>query len=145
MAVKILNKKENTRPKIKVLKKREPSLRAQKAVNILVEKGGTKGGALIEAGFSPNTAKTPEKVFGQPAVVELVDDVLLELKAHRTEVLKRMRETFGKASYGTLMVSLGILNKDIELLDGRPTQIQGHTLTNEQRERLEKLFKQNSQ
>jgi hypothetical protein len=73
-----------------------------------------------------------------------VNDILVELKAHRMEVLKRMRATYDKAGYGVLVMSLGILNKDIELLDGRPTDRSGHQLTDEQRARLDKLFRMNS-
>lgn len=48
--------------------------RQEKALEKLVEGGRTKGQALIEAGYSPNTAKAPTKVTESKGFKELCDD-----------------------------------------------------------------------
>lgn len=129
---------------MKVLK-RAPSIRAQKAVNIiLANPRKSKGQALREAGYSESVARHPADVFSQEPVVEIVDGVLQKLKAERVAILNEMLEKRKGANYGTLAMALGIINKDIELLEGRPTDIHAHALTEEQKARLDRLFKLNS-
>jgi len=52
-----------------------PSERAVKAVKILLEKGGNKGDALREAGFSEGIATQPSRVFGSPTVRALMKEM----------------------------------------------------------------------
>ena len=51
------------------------SIRARKALKIMVAKGGTQADALREAGYSEAVAKTPTKVTGQKAFIEALEKV----------------------------------------------------------------------
>lgn len=59
-----------------VKKKRKPSLRATKAISNLVENGGNKTKAMIDAGYSPETANTPSKVFDSVKVKDAFGELL---------------------------------------------------------------------
>lgn len=52
-----------------------PTEKQIKAVNIMVENGGVASTAMIEAGYSPNTAKTPQKLTESEGFKELCDKV----------------------------------------------------------------------
>ena len=52
---------------------REPTLKQKKAIAILGEKGGSISGAMREAGYSPMTAKNPDKLTNTPAFKTFVD------------------------------------------------------------------------
>lgn len=57
-----------------------------KAASKLVENGGNIGKAMIDAGYSPATAKTPQKLTESKGWQNLMDDLfpdLLLLKKHR--------------------------------------------------------------
>ena len=50
--------------------------RQKKAVELIVEKGGNVSGAMREAGYSPATAKTPQKLTESDGYRELMDAYL---------------------------------------------------------------------
>lgn len=56
-------------------RKQTPSARAVKAVEILLEKGGNKGDALREAGFSEGIATQPNRVFGSPTIRAFMKEI----------------------------------------------------------------------
>ena len=56
------------------------------------EKGGNLGKAMIKAGYSPNTAKTPQKVTQQEGFRYLVDKQLQELENKRQIALAAFTE-----------------------------------------------------
>lgn len=56
--------------------KRKPSIRAKKAFDKMLENGGVVSTAMVEAGYSPNTAKTPQKLTESRAWQELMQDYL---------------------------------------------------------------------
>ena len=56
---------------------RKPSLRARRAVEILVENGGKSvSGAMRKAGYSAKTAKVPSKLTGSKSFQQLLDEYL---------------------------------------------------------------------
>lgn len=61
-----------TKPK----QKRKPSVRAKKAFDKMVENGGVVSTAMIAAGYSENTAKTPQKLTESRAWQDLMEDYL---------------------------------------------------------------------
>lgn len=72
----------------------KPKPNAKKAFDILAEKGGSIGSALLEAGFSEITAKTPTKVTETKGWKQLVDERLSdELLSKRHQELLNKRET----------------------------------------------------
>ena len=125
-------------------KKKKPLTLRQEAVVALVGRGRkTKAAILREAGYSPAVVDVPGKVFDSPGVKEKIDDIVDRLKQERDEVLKRMVATRQKAGYAVLSMTLGTLNRDIELLSGRPTDRQAYELPPEEEDRLRKLLEKN--
>lgn len=53
-----------------------PSIKQKKAFDNAVENGGNMGKAMIDAGYSPNTAKTPQKLTNTQAWQGLMDEYL---------------------------------------------------------------------
>lgn len=50
------------------------SAKQKKAVDIAVENGGNMSQAMIRAGYSPNTAKTPQKLTESRGFAELMEE-----------------------------------------------------------------------
>lgn len=146
MAIKIIKtEKDETLEVSKKIKKVAPSFRVQKVIDI-VEKGGklrSKGEVLRKAGFAPSVVNNPSRVFNQPAVKQAVDDTLARMKEQRDKALARMDETVGKASYGSVAMTVSMLTKDIELLEGRPTSREEAELSPEAKARIDKLLLKN--
>lgn len=57
---------------------RKPTIKQQLAVEKVIENGGNKYKALKEVGYSESVAKTPERVFGSPTVIALMDRLGLD-------------------------------------------------------------------
>lgn len=55
--------------------KRKTTLKQRKAVANMVENGGNVSKAMIDAGYSPNTAKTPQKLTDSEYVQALMAEV----------------------------------------------------------------------
>lgn len=155
MVVKIIKNKdgsitrlENVTPNmtitpVKKVVKKAPTLR-QEAVIAMVGNGrSSKAEILRKAGYSPSVVDHPDKVFDSPVVANEVEKVLLELRAHRDEVLERMRRIYRKAGYTSLSITLANMNKDIELLSGKPTSREEYVLPAEEQEKLDKLLEMN--
>ena len=104
---------------------------------------GKKGEALRRAGYPESVARNPQQVFDKEHVDEEVKTILQELEDERKEVLARMKITRQKAGYAVLSMTLGTLNRDIELLSGRPTDRQAYELPPEEEDRLRKLLEKN--
>lgn len=63
-----------------------PTFRQKLVASKLVENGGNMGKAMVSAGYSPNTAKTPGKLTRSKGWQELMDSLFpdeLLLKKHR--------------------------------------------------------------
>lgn len=62
-------------PKSSSKRKRKPTIKQQKAVANLVENGGNVSKAMIDAGYTPATAKTPQKLTDSEYVQALMREV----------------------------------------------------------------------
>lgn len=82
--------------------KRKASMRAKKAFEIMVGNGGKIGPAMIEAGYSPNTADSPSKLTNQKSWKELMDEYLPE-----TLVAARHKELLNATRIEHMVVPLG--------------------------------------
>lgn len=122
---------------------KEASLRTKKAVQLLVENGGNKGKALKDAGFSKAVQKNPDKVFGSQAAKAEIAPILDAMIAHRDSVLRLMKTKVRSANYGTLSMALRNLTHDIQLLGGKATDRIDLPVSEEERERLNKLLNKN--
>lgn len=69
--------------------KRKPSLKQLKAIDNVVENGGNVSKAMIDAGYSPATAKTPQKLTESKAWKDLMEEYLSDevLAEKHTELL----------------------------------------------------------
>lgn len=151
MVIKII-KKGNTettpQPKAtitpKVVKK-GISIRTQVAIDGVVKGGKSKARALRDAGFSESIAKNPDRVFERPEVQEAIEPILARLIRHRDKVLERMELLVGTAGYTSLSITMANMNKDIELLSGRPTAREEHVLPEEEQAQLNALLEMNKQ
>lgn len=133
-----------TTKKVTVIKRKSLTL-MQQAVVAQVGKGlKNKGEILRNAGYSVSVSKKPEKVFSNPTVIKAVEPILARLERHRDKVLARMEKIYGKAGYTSLSITLAHMNKDIELLSGRPTSRETYQLPDEEQARLRKLLAMNS-
>lgn len=61
-------KKEKKSYKVK------PSAKAQRAIQNIVENGGNVSKAMVDAGYSPQTAKTPSKLTQSKSFVEFMEN-----------------------------------------------------------------------
>ncbi len=125
-----------------VVKKKPLTPREKRAVSNFA-KLGKKAPALRNAGYPESMARNPKEVFDKPEVKAEMNTILEKLETERNAILERMKITRDKANYGTLSMTLGIVNKDIELLSGRPTDRTKHELPDSEKEHLLKLLGKN--
>lgn len=133
---------------VKIIKKANPkhfTLRQEKVVAMVGNGGKSKASILREAGYSSAVVNNPKKVFNSLKVQEAIDPIISSMKDQQTKALKRMEETVSKASYGNAVLAVSILTKSIESLEDRPISFEKHELSDEEKARLDKLFKMNSQ
>lgn len=128
---------------VKVLKKRPLTLREESVVAQVGKGMKNKGEILLNAGYAKSVAKNPKKVFDKVPVQEAIDPIIQKMKDERDAVIAQMKKTRHKAGYAVLSMSLGQLNRDIELLSGKPTSREEYTLPEEEQAKLRKLLKLN--
>lgn len=90
---------EQTKPKVH--RTRTPSIMQRKAVANLVEKGGSKGQAIREAGYSEAVANNPQRVFNSPAVMELMKAAGID----EIEVLKKLNKHMNARKSRTVILN----------------------------------------
>lgn len=111
----------------------------KKALDIMVENGGNVSRAMREAGYSPQTAKSPHKLTNSEGFAELLeaylpDDMLLRALSDDIEgkVLNRKPELELAFKIKGRMTEKVDLNAKVEVNDG---------ITQEQKEALLSLLK----
>lgn len=102
--------------------KRKPTMRQLLAIKNVVENGSSKAEAIRKAGYSEAMATVPGKVFDSPTVIPIMDSVVQAMIEERDAVLKLMKKKRGKAKYRDLTDSVDKLTKNIQLLNGGPTE-----------------------
>lgn len=58
------------------MQKRKPTIKQMRAAEIMAENGGIASTAMIQAGYSPQTAKTPHKLTSSPTFQDLLESYL---------------------------------------------------------------------
>lgn len=125
----------------KIIKPLSP--RGQVAIQDILA-GKRPGKAMLDAGFSPNTAKNPKQnLLSQDAAQKEIEDLVNSMKHHRDEVLEAMRESYSDASYSELSMALNSLIKNIQLLTGKATGKMGFDLPPEQADAIRAIFASN--
>lgn len=130
---------------VKVVKKVPKLTLRQERVVAEVGKGGkSKAEILRKAGYSAAVVDNPGRVFDQPDVQLAIAPIVDRLTRHRDAVLERMEKLVGKAGYTSLSITLSHINKDIELLAGRPTSREEYVLDEDEQKEIDRLLKLNS-
>lgn len=109
------------------------------------DKGTTKTEAqlLIEAGYSPETAKNPKMIIQSPAIQQGIKPYLARLDEKRRKSLDFMTDNkLIKSNARDLAYINDILTKNHQLLGGNPTQ--RLTITPEQQKEVDEAFKSNT-
>lgn len=154
MVVRIIRRADGSKPEaekapvvkhVEVIRKakRPLSLREQRVVAEVGKGRKSKAEILRNSGFGKATVDHPNRVFDRPEIVEAIEPILERLKKERDEVLKQMAIKRHTAGYGILSMTLGTLNKDIELLAGRPTTREEYVLPEEEKAHLAELLAMN--
>ncbi len=128
--------------------KRESARREKLAHLIALNIGRKKPKPLyelcIDAGYSESTAKARVSELIEAAREEPeVQDHLERLRKLREKTLGRLESETEKANYGALAFGLQVLEKNISLLEGRPTDRVEHSLSDEEREMLDEIMADN--
>lgn len=139
--IKIIKKAE-----IKVIK-RKPTFKQSRVISIVREnagKLGSKAEVLRQAGYGPDAVNNPKRVFGSPVVREELDPIVKKMREIRSKALDALDEKdFSKESAFNLTMISGMLTKDSELLDGKPTSRDGYQISESEKEHIRKLLRKN--
>ena len=100
-----------------VKSKRKLSVKAKKAFDIMVENGGVVSTAMIEAGYSPATAKTPQKLTESKGWQELMAEYLPDV-----DVAKRHQELMNSTTIDHMVFPLGPKGEDDINFNGGRTE-----------------------
>ncbi len=97
----------------------------EKALENMVENGGNMGQAMIEAGYSPNTAKTPQKLTKSKGFLELCEELGLTDNFLLNALIEDIKEKKGSRRAelelgfkikGKLVQKINIEDKPVEIV-----------------------------
>lgn len=97
------------------------TLKQKKAIALLVENGGNVSRAMREAGYSPNTAKNPNKLTDSISYREEVAPLVARMEEERDRILEALPMKRKDAKYRDLVDGVDKLTKNIQLLTGGDT------------------------
>ena len=94
----------------------------KQAINNLVGNGGNKTKAMIDAGYSPNTANTPQKLTESEGFKEEIEPFVKRLEKERERIFKAMvGKRLDSEEYKVLVESMNTVTKNVQLLSGGET------------------------
>lgn len=99
-----------------------PTARQEIAAQLIVEKRRKKGEALLEAGYSPNTAIKPSQVTNSAGYKEAEKPFLEMLRLEKESALEAMDKKREKASYADVRQAVESFTKLEQLLTGEATE-----------------------
>jgi hypothetical protein len=106
------------------------TIKQQKAVHKMVENGGNVSKAMISAGYSAATAKTPGKLTNSKGFKEEVGALINGLKVIRWGVIQELASRdLSQESPMSLVRMNDTLTKNIELLSGGFTEREDITIS----------------
>lgn len=128
------------------------NLRQKKLISLIMEnygKGGkgrrSLGSILLEAGYSPSSAKNPKTILEGSDVKEAIDDLLEMFDIKRRQAMNHITE---KKMIGARITDLVYLTdsftKNHQLLSGKDTARHGFNLTPEQQKEIDDILEENS-
>lgn len=125
------------------------TIKQQKVVSLVsgnVGKMRSKADILRQAGYSPSVANNPDHVFNSPPLKNALEATISKMRAISDKVLTALEnKDFDKESAYNLAMISSTMTKNLELLESRPTERTKYELSDEEKARLDKLFKMNSE
>lgn len=100
-----------------------PSERLKRLPQALVENGSVMKKAMMAVGYAEAYASQPSKLRSTAAYAEVMAPVVKQLEEARQDAIRRMKETVNRADYSSVSQSVERLTKQIQLLQGRATDI----------------------
>ena len=94
------------------------TIKQKLAVDALVENGGNVSQAMLKVGYSPATAKTPQKLTESDGF----KDIISTMENERLEALREAITKRNKANYRDLINATDTLTKNVQLLSGKATE-----------------------
>ena len=118
--------------------KKPSTIRQKNLAKKIVDNCGTLGEAMIEVGYSENSAKNPHQIIDTNGFQKAFEPYAQRLKKHREEIINKMVEKVGEARYNELSTSLANVDKILRLESGTPTEITNDItkLSNDELKRL---------
>lgn len=102
------------------------TLKQKTAIAKMVENGGIVSKAMIEAGYSENTAKTPQKLTESVEGKRLISSIVDKMERERDRLILYMADKdLSKEKYRDMMEAVDKLTKNIQLLNGGATERHG--------------------
>lgn len=113
-------------PKAFVRYNTRATIRQKRAIKDLVENGSHKTlkSVMIDAGYSENTAKAPQKLTESKGFIAEALPLIKRLEHARDQAIRRMAQTVDKATYRDTADAIDKLTKNIQLLSGGATEAQ---------------------
>jgi len=100
-----------------------PTIKQKKAVIALVENGGNVSNAMIRAGYSENTAHTPQKLTESDGFKEIAEPIVKQMERERQRAIKALSlKNLDDVSYEKISDVIDKLTKNIQLLTGGETE-----------------------
>lgn len=106
----------------------KPTSLQRKAIINLVDSGGNVSEAMVKAGYSPNTAKTPQKLTESEGYKNAAKPFIQKLQAEIDAALELAGEKRDDANYSDLVTGVDKLEKLKQLLGGGVTERIGISL-----------------
>ncbi|MFZ2072655.1 MAG: hypothetical protein WA101_00305 [Minisyncoccia bacterium] len=124
------------------------TIKQQKVVSLVsgnVGKIGSKADVLRQAGYSPSVANNPDHVFNSLSLKSALEATIIKMQTISNKALIALEnKPFEKESVYNLAMISSTMIKNLELLEGRPTDRTVYELSNEEKARLDKLLVMNS-
>jgi phage terminase small subunit len=98
------------------------TVKQKKVIDKIVGNGGNVTKAMIDVGYSKNTAHTPQKLTESKGFIKESKPIVEQLIKQRQMALDMLKITIDKATYRDLTNGVDVLTKNIQLLSGKPTE-----------------------
>lgn len=130
---------------IKILKNIEKvanmaTMKQKMAAAKLLENHGNVSKTMRETGYTDNTAKNPKNLTESKGFKEATEDLVRRMEEARDRAIGLLTSKEEKADYNAIMNGVDKLTRNIQLLQGKPTEI-SKTSVEEVKERLKNLKK----
>jgi len=106
----------------------KPKMKHKNALLNMVDNGGNVSKAMIDAGYSPNTARTPSKMTTTKGFVSLLDSIGLDEQEIGTILKRHAKSSDKRASLQALkmiMQSRGLLKHQVTFERSESEEYQG--------------------